>query len=195
MESGWRSQCFLGRSVKTPVQLRQFQEGGGDFLAKSAFAAEFGNFRHFGVDNFFRKKGRTLSINSAPISFRGFATRCPSPAQMTTKSWPDTQPGKVDFAWKWGHGGTTPESEGGAINSDMAKSEKPYSISAMIIDFRRKSLLHPWTLGSERNVFRAVSLKQQCSRGDAKGAEVISGRNLRSGPIFIFFWISPLYRG
>ena len=112
MESGWRSQCFLGRSVKTPLQLRQFREGGGDFLAKSAFAAEFGNFRHFGVDNFFRKKGRTLSINSAPISFRGFATRCPSPAQMTTKSWPDTQPGKVNFAWKWGHGGTTPESEG-----------------------------------------------------------------------------------
>ena len=48
--------------------------------------------------NFFRKKGLTLPINFLAISSRGFATRCPFRADTTTRSWPDAEPGKFDFA-------------------------------------------------------------------------------------------------
>ena len=48
--------------------------------------------------NFFRKKGLTLPINFLAISSRGFAARCPFRADMTTRSLPDAEPEKFDFA-------------------------------------------------------------------------------------------------
>ena len=71
-ESGWRPQCFLGRGVKTAVHRGQFQEGGGDFLAKSALVAEFGFFLDFGISGLitsFEKRGALCQLISQLFPF------------------------------------------------------------------------------------------------------------------------------